>query len=93
MQELGPLSGVVVTMEENALAGGFGAQVCAWLEHHGHLDRVRMIEFGIPDDFVEHGPREKLLDLVGLTTPKIYSRLREQVGRVALPAMRDLKGR
>lgn len=94
MQQLSALSGIVVTIEENALAGGFGTQVCSWFESEGHLDRVRMMQFGIPDGFVEHGPRGKLLDLVGLTTPQIYTRLRELVGpRAALPASRDVKGR
>jgi 1-deoxy-D-xylulose-5-phosphate synthase len=94
MQQLGARAGVVVTIEENALRGGFGTQVCSWFEREGHLDRVRMMQFGIPDDFVEHGPRGKLLELVGLTTPQIHARLRELVGPAAvLPAARQGKER
>ncbi len=52
----------IVTVEENALAGGFGSAV---LEHVG--SSVPVIRFGLPDAFVPHGDRALLLRDLGLT--------------------------
>jgi 1-deoxy-D-xylulose-5-phosphate synthase len=52
----------LVTVEENALAGGFGSAV---LEKVGAL--VPVVRFGLPDAFVPHGDRARLLQDVGLT--------------------------
>jgi 1-deoxy-D-xylulose-5-phosphate synthase len=51
-----------VTVEENALAGGFGSAV---LEQVG--SSVPVVRFGLPDAFVQHGDRALLLEDLGLT--------------------------
>ncbi len=51
-----------MTIEENVLAGGFGSAV---LEHLG--GRVEVVRFGLPDAFVPHGDRARLLEDIGLT--------------------------
>jgi 1-deoxy-D-xylulose-5-phosphate synthase len=51
-----------ITVEENALAGGFGSAV---LEKVGAL--VPVVRFGLPDAFVPHGDRARLLQDIGLT--------------------------
>ncbi|MCA9755998.1 MAG: 1-deoxy-D-xylulose-5-phosphate synthase [Candidatus Eisenbacteria bacterium] len=68
-------AGYVVTLEENSVCGGFGSQVLGWLEENGVTDRVRVVHFGLPDSFVEHAPRKKLFELVGLTPQQIHARL------------------
>ncbi len=80
MEEIADQSGLVVTIEENNLPGGFGSQVLSWLERRNVLDRVRVVRFGLPDDFVEHGARKKLLELVGLTAPQVHESLVEILG-------------
>ena len=67
------------------MRGGFGSQVFAWLEEHGATDRLRLIQFGLPDSFVEHASRRKLLDLVGLTAPRIHERLTAVLGGARIP--------
>jgi len=52
----------LVTIEENALAGGFGSAV---LEELG--GGVEVVRFGLPDAFVPHGDRARLLRDIGLT--------------------------
>jgi len=44
----------IVTVEENALAGGFGSSVSRLLQESGHGDIV-VKNIGIPDEFIEHG--------------------------------------
>lgn len=55
----------VVTIEEGALAGGYGSAVLEAACDSG-LDTRRLRRLGIPDAFVEHGTREELLAELGL---------------------------
>jgi 1-deoxy-D-xylulose-5-phosphate synthase len=57
--------GSVVTVEENVLAGGFGSAVMEVLAEAG-MSAIPILRLGIPDSFVEHGPREALLKSLGL---------------------------
>ncbi|MFA4965528.1 MAG: 1-deoxy-D-xylulose-5-phosphate synthase [Thermoleophilia bacterium] len=61
----------LVTIEENALAGGFGSAV---LELVG--SRVEVVRFGIPDAFVPHGDRARLLHDVGLVPQAVAAAAR-----------------
>ncbi|MBN2378257.1 1-deoxy-D-xylulose-5-phosphate synthase [candidate division WOR-3 bacterium] len=55
----------LVTVEENALAGGFGSAVIEFLEDKGGLIKVKRI--GLPDRFIEHGPQARLLEECGVS--------------------------
>jgi 1-deoxy-D-xylulose-5-phosphate synthase len=55
----------VVTVEENALSGGFGSAVLEFAEAHD-LNRSRIKRMGVPDKFIEHGSRGELLGDLGL---------------------------
>jgi 1-deoxy-D-xylulose-5-phosphate synthase len=57
---------VLLTVEENAIAGGFGSGVNEYLISRGY-DTHRVRNFGLPDHFVEHGDRDKLLGESGLS--------------------------
>lgn len=59
-------TGKILTVEEGALAGGFGSAVLELLADNG-LHHVQVMRLGIPDSFVQHGPREELLEELGLT--------------------------
>ncbi len=68
--------GVLVTVEENVLAGGFGSGVMELLEEKG-VQGVKFCRIGIPDRFIEQGTPAQLRDFYGLTAPKIFSRISE----------------
>jgi 1-deoxy-D-xylulose-5-phosphate synthase len=55
----------VVTVEEGALAGGFGSAVLEAAADAG-LDTSKLRRLGIPDRFIEHGSRDALLADLGL---------------------------
>jgi len=55
----------VLTVEENALQGGFGSAVLEVLAERG-LKEVAVGRLGIPDVFVEHGSQEELRHRYGL---------------------------
>ncbi len=48
----------IITIEDNALAGGFGSAVLEFMADHAYHAQVRRL--GIPDRFVEHGSLEEL---------------------------------
>jgi 1-deoxy-D-xylulose-5-phosphate synthase len=55
---------LLVTVEENALAGGFGSAVLELLSARGRTARV--LRLGIPDQFVEAGSQAELRSALGL---------------------------
>jgi 1-deoxy-D-xylulose-5-phosphate synthase len=60
----------VVTVEENALAGGFGSAVLEYMVTKGYeAKRIRRI--GLPDRFVQHATPAELQEEVGLTPEQI----------------------
>jgi 1-deoxy-D-xylulose-5-phosphate synthase len=54
----------IVTLEENAVAGGAGTAVLEHLQRLG--SSVPVLQLGVPDSFVEHGSREDNLAAAGL---------------------------
>jgi 1-deoxy-D-xylulose-5-phosphate synthase len=59
----------LVTLEENAVAGGAGSAVLEALESRGQL--LPVLQIGVPDGFVEHGSREENLAAAGLDAPAV----------------------
>jgi 1-deoxy-D-xylulose-5-phosphate synthase len=65
----------IITVEENALAGGFGSTVLEFVEARG-ITGVGIKRLGIPDKFIEHGARDKLLADLGLDKDGIITTVR-----------------
>jgi 1-deoxy-D-xylulose-5-phosphate synthase len=59
----------IVTLEENATAGGAGSAIGELLAAEGLL--VPLLHLGIPDRFIEHGSREQCLQAAGLDAASI----------------------
>jgi 1-deoxy-D-xylulose-5-phosphate synthase len=66
----------LVTVEENALSGGFGSSVASFLEEAGISD-AQVKSIGIPDEFVEQGSQAALRSDYGLDAPGIARQVRE----------------
>ena len=64
---------MIVTMEENILAGGFGEQVLRFLSEEGLPARV--LNLGLPDRFIEHGKPDDLLKKCGLDAASVAARI------------------
>jgi 1-deoxy-D-xylulose-5-phosphate synthase len=62
----------VVTIEEAALAGGFGSAVLEAATDAG-VDCSRVCRLGIPDQFIEHGERDELLADLGMDVAGIVA--------------------
>jgi len=70
--------GRVVTMEEGALAGGFGAAVVEALNDHDVL--VPVFRIGIPDVLVDHASPDQSKQALGLTPPQMADRILQRFG-------------
>ena len=68
--------GRVVTMEEGALPGGFGAAVVECLNDHGLL--VPVLRLGIPDQLVDHASPKQSKEALGLTPAQMSERILER---------------
>lgn len=68
--------GFVITLEEAALAGGFGSAVLEAAGDAG-VDASRVSRVGIPDHYVEHGERDELLAELGMDVDGIVAKARE----------------
>ena len=79
LDELADTHARVVTIEENVLAGGFGSAVAEHLAD----SPVRVRRFGLPDSFVAHGDRERLLADLGLTAESIAAAVLEREAGLA----------
>ena len=76
VERLAASHAMLVTLEENAVAGGAGAGVLEHLAGAGKLPKAfRMI--GLEDGFVEHGSREELLEASGLDAASVAARVGE----------------
>jgi 1-deoxy-D-xylulose-5-phosphate synthase len=81
----------IVTVCENAIHGGFGDGVMEWMSENRVASKsVKML--GIPDRFIEHGPRETLLKNIGLDAEgiamaalELHQRTRAGAGSKKIP--------
>jgi 1-deoxy-D-xylulose-5-phosphate synthase len=60
----------LITVEENALQGGFGSAVLEALNGAG-ISGLQVERIGVPDTFVEHGPQQLLRSLYGIDAAAI----------------------
>lgn len=78
---------LLITAEENVLAGGFGSAVAEYLEDKGLS--VPLVRFGIPDRFIEQGTRAELFALCGLQPEQMAERIRERLSQLSQMAARE----
>jgi 1-deoxy-D-xylulose-5-phosphate synthase len=70
---------LVITIEDNGVVGGYGARLAQELRLAEIATPLR--EFGIPQQFLDHGSRSELLDEIGLTPQAIARYAVEAVAR------------
>ncbi|MCH9037037.1 MAG: 1-deoxy-D-xylulose-5-phosphate synthase [Chloroflexi bacterium] len=69
-------TGLALTIEEHLLVGGFGQAVVGLVEE-AMPKGAKVKTLGVPDRFVEHGPRSELLASLDLDADGIVRRVRE----------------
>ncbi len=82
IMELAQGHDLLVTLEENAIAGGAGSAVSELLSERGVL--VRCIHLGLPDRNVEHAEHPAQLAICGLDAVGIATRVHAELKRLGL---------
>jgi 1-deoxy-D-xylulose-5-phosphate synthase len=78
--EFGGRCGLVVTLEDHVLAGGFGSAV---METLNELElQVPVVRMGWPDAFIEHGKVEALREKYGLTAEAALEKARPYLSKM-----------
>lgn len=65
----------MITVEENALQGGFGTGVLEFLEEYG-LQGIKVLRIGYPDAYIEQGEQSELRSRYGLDSEGIAASVR-----------------
>ncbi len=68
---------LLVTVEENAEAGGAGSAVTEWLARRPGM--VSLLQLGLPDRFIEHGDHARQLAACGLDAAGIATAIRRKL--------------
>ena len=74
LQSIASSHELIVTIEENVIAGGAGSGVNEWLLANNII--IRVINLGLPDHFVEHGATHRLLAECGLDADGIIKSIK-----------------
>lgn len=64
----------IVTIEEHSLKSGLGSEVAQFLFSHD-FNEARLLTFGLPERFIEHGSADALLKEVGLLPEQIVHKI------------------
>ena len=67
----------ILTVEEAALAGGFGSAVIEYA--HDVSSNISISRIGIPDEFIEHGSVDKLFEEIDLTAGNVVRTMEQAV--------------
>ena len=78
--EFGGRCGLVITLEDHVLAGGFGSAV---METLNELElQVPVVRVGWPDAFIEHGKVDSLREKYGLTAEAALEKSRPYLSKM-----------
>jgi 1-deoxy-D-xylulose-5-phosphate synthase len=75
IRQIARVTGVIVTVEDNVVTGGFGSAVLEYINSQ-NLNWVKLLRLGFADKFVEHGKRSELLAHAGLTADGIAASIK-----------------
>ena len=78
VEDLAARHELLVTLEENALMGGAGSAVTEALNEKGL--QVPVMQFGLPDEYLEQGTQEEQLEMAGLTPDRIAAAIGKRLG-------------
>lgn len=70
---------LLVTVEENVLAGGFGSAAAEVLADGDLLKHTSLIRMGIADTFVEQGTHDELLEICNLQPEQLAYKVKERI--------------
>jgi 1-deoxy-D-xylulose-5-phosphate synthase len=73
--------GLVVTLEDNVIAGGFGAAVMEAFSRAGMVKKV--VNIGVPDTFLPFGAAADIIESVGMDPASVVEKVLLAVGKAS----------
>jgi 1-deoxy-D-xylulose-5-phosphate synthase len=81
IQKLAQSHKLIVTLEENSIAGGAGSAVGEYIAKQGLP--IHIMQLGLPDQFIDHGKRENILHSIGLDAEGICNSVNNRISLLA----------
>jgi 1-deoxy-D-xylulose-5-phosphate synthase len=78
VRELASTHELLVTLEENVVAGGAGSAVAEALAAAGLA--TPLLQLGLPDRYIDHGEQAQLLAEAGLDAPSVLQAIQRRLG-------------
>ena len=75
INELCATHDVIVTVEDNAIAGGAGSAVNEFILNQGMMKKV--LNIGLPDNFIKHGTQAEIHQELGLDSQGIIEKIKQ----------------
>ena len=75
IDELIQKHGCLVTVEDNAIAGGAGSAVNEYVLSKGH--QCKILNIGLPDAFIKHGTQQEIHQELGLDSEGITAKIKQ----------------
>ncbi|HEX3896482.1 MAG TPA: 1-deoxy-D-xylulose-5-phosphate synthase, partial [Rudaea sp.] len=87
--ELARTHAAIVTVEDNAVAGGAGSSVVEFLASKNL--QIPVLQLGLPDRFLEHASREQLLAEAGIDAPGIRAAITRRWPQFSADALQEVR--
>ena len=68
---------VIVTVEDNVIAGGAGSAVNEYLLNSKQNQQINILNIGLPDEFIKHGTQQEIHHELGLDCEGIVKRINQ----------------
>ncbi|MGL5262114.1 MAG: transketolase C-terminal domain-containing protein, partial [Bacteroides sp.] len=79
LHDIGKKFDKIITIEDGVIMGGMGSAILEFMSDHNYYPAIKRL--GVPDQFVEHGPVEKLHEICGYDEASIEQTIREQLAQ------------
>jgi 1-deoxy-D-xylulose-5-phosphate synthase len=70
---------IIVTVEDNAIAGGAGSAVNEYILSQGVA--IKILNIGLPDTFIKHGTQQEIHQELGLDSKGIIDKITHFIER------------
>jgi 1-deoxy-D-xylulose-5-phosphate synthase len=77
IEQLASSHKLIVSLEENSIAGGAGSGVSEYLSAQGIV--LPTLQLGLPDRYIDHGKRDKILAAIGLDAKGIEATIKQRM--------------
>lgn len=87
IDEVAKSNDLLITLEDNAVMGGAGSAVNEYLQQT--YTQIPVLNFGIPDSYVDHALREEQIEACGLDAESLLERIRSHKAFVDVITSKD----